>query len=65
MSPSGIPFKEKIAHEFSGFEHLILICGHYEGIDARPLSIALFTIDSDKKPSNIFGKRVKILILIT
>ena len=37
MSPSGIPFKEKIAHEFSGFEHLILICGHYEGIDELSL----------------------------
>lgn len=37
-SPSGVPFTQKKAEELSKFEHLIIICGHYEGIDARVLN---------------------------
>lgn len=35
MCPSGVPFKESTAYELSKIKHLILICGHYEGIDDR------------------------------
>lgn len=35
MSPVGRTFNQKVAHEYSNYEHLIIICGHYEGIDAR------------------------------
>jgi len=35
MSPSGRTFNQAIAREFSTSEHLIFICGHYEGIDER------------------------------
>src|SRR2546421_5520266 len=35
MSPAGRTFDQKIATEFSKEEHLIIICGHYEGIDHR------------------------------
>ena len=35
LSPAGTPYTQKKAHEFSNTEHLILICGHYEGMDAR------------------------------
>lgn len=35
LSPKGEPFSQKIAEELSEAEHLILICGHYEGIDQR------------------------------
>jgi len=35
LSPCGKPFTNKIAKELSLSEHLILICGHYEGIDQR------------------------------
>ncbi|MEG0977894.1 MAG: tRNA (guanosine(37)-N1)-methyltransferase TrmD [Bacilli bacterium] len=34
-SPKGRTFKEDVAKEFATYEHLIIICGHYEGIDAR------------------------------
>lgn len=37
MTPSGIPFKQNVAMDLSGEKHLILICGHYEGIDERIL----------------------------
>ncbi len=35
MSASGIPYKQQKAREFSNLNHLIIICGHYEGIDQR------------------------------
>ena len=35
LTPAGIPYTQKKAHEFAGKEHLILLCGHYEGMDAR------------------------------
>lgn len=36
-SPKGTVFTQKKAIELSKKEHLILICGHYEGIDQRVL----------------------------
>lgn len=35
LSPAGTPYTQKKAHALSETEHLILICGHYEGMDAR------------------------------
>lgn len=35
MAPQGRRFSQKIAAEFSQQAHLIIICGHYEGIDHR------------------------------
>jgi len=35
MSPRGEVFNQALAGELAGREHLILICGHYEGIDER------------------------------
>lgn len=35
LSPRGKVFSQKMAQEFSKLDHLILICGHYEGIDER------------------------------
>lgn len=35
LDPTGIPFSQKKARELSAGEHLILVCGHYEGFDAR------------------------------
>jgi len=35
MCPQGAPFKQARAQELSTEEHLIFICGHYEGIDER------------------------------
>lgn len=35
MSPSGKPFKQIDAINLSKEKHIILICGHYEGIDER------------------------------
>ena len=35
LSPAGAVFTQKTAHRFAGLDHLILICGHYEGMDER------------------------------
>lgn len=35
MSASGIPYKQSKAKEFSKLDHLIIVCGHYEGVDQR------------------------------
>ncbi len=34
-SPQGEPFKQQTARELSQVEHIIFICGHYEGVDQR------------------------------
>ncbi|HIZ55240.1 MAG TPA: tRNA (guanosine(37)-N1)-methyltransferase TrmD [Firmicutes bacterium] len=37
MSPQGRPFSQQLAVEFSHRENLLLLCGHYEGVDERLL----------------------------
>ena len=44
LTPDGIPYRQKLAYEFSGYKHLILICGHYEGFDERIRSICDFEV---------------------
>lgn len=47
MSPQGVKFSQRIAHELSLEKHLLFICGHYEGVDERvrtglsPLDISI------------------------
>lgn len=40
MTPQGEPYKQKKAYELSKENHLILICGHYEGFDERIRTLA-------------------------
>lgn len=35
MTPQGAPFKQADAQRLSQHEHLIILCGHYEGVDHR------------------------------
>ena len=35
MSPDGITFKQETANELSGKENIMILCGHYKGIDQR------------------------------
>jgi tRNA (guanine37-N1)-methyltransferase len=35
MTPSGRPYKQAVAQEYSELPGLILVCGHYEGFDER------------------------------
>jgi tRNA (guanine37-N1)-methyltransferase len=40
LSPGGRRFSQSVAHELAREEHLILVCGRYEGVDER---VALVT----------------------
>ena len=37
LSPQGQIFDQKMAKAFSKEEHIVLLCGHYEGVDERVL----------------------------
>ena len=39
MSPRGRTFSQKIAVEFAQKENLLLLCGHYEGVDQRVIDM--------------------------
>ena len=35
LTPSGKTFNQEIARKLANLKHLILVCGHYEGVDKR------------------------------
>ena len=37
LSPQGRVFNQKITQELSSKKHIVLLCGHYEGVDQRVL----------------------------
>ena len=39
MSPKGQVFKQQKVFELLEYEHLILLCGHYEGVDQRAIDL--------------------------
>ena len=40
LTPEGTKYDEKKAKEFTNYNHLIIICGHYEGFDERIKTLA-------------------------
>ncbi len=39
MSPQGVPFCQSKAFALLEYEHIILLCGHYEGLDQRVIDL--------------------------
>ena len=39
LSPRGQVFNHAMAKRFAAYDNLVLLCGHYEGIDARALDV--------------------------
>jgi len=35
MTPQGVPFRQSVARELATASHLLILCGHYEGVDER------------------------------
>lgn len=70
MSPRGKVFKQAIAKEMSKFEHIVLLCGHYEGIDQRvidyfnieELSIGDYVLTGGELPAMVVIDTVARLI---
>lgn len=70
MSASGTPYKQKKAREFSKLDHLIIISGHYEGIDQRfidkyvdeEISIGDYVLTGGELPSLVIADSITRLI---
>ena len=65
MSPSGEVFKEKKAYSLTNERHLILICGHYEGVDERinyyidgKISIGDYILTGGELPSMVVSDAI-------
>ena len=41
LTPSGTPLTQNKVKELAKFEHLVLVCGHYEGIDQRVIDLCV------------------------
>ncbi len=69
MSASGTPFTQNQAKAYTTYDHLIIICGHYEGIDARimqyideEVSIGDFVTTGGEIPSMLITDAVTRLL---
>ena len=70
MSPRGKVFNQEKALEMSKLEHIILVCGHYEGIDQRvidyfkiqELSIGDFVLTGGELPAMVVTDAVARLV---
>ncbi|GHV17854.1 tRNA (guanine-N(1)-)-methyltransferase [Fibrobacterales bacterium] len=70
LAADGIPFTQKIAGDLSQKEHLILVCGHYKGIDERvresridmSLSIGDFVVSGGELPAMLLTDSVVRLL---
>ncbi len=39
LSPKGQTFKQEKVYELVSYDHIVLLCGHYEGIDQRAIDL--------------------------
>ena len=70
MSPAGQIFDQKKAEELSKYDNIILLCGHYEGVDRRiideivdeEISIGDFVLTGGELPACIIVDAVSRLV---
>lgn len=70
MSPRGKVFKQAIAKDMSKLNHIVLLCGHYEGIDQRvidyfnieELSIGDYVLTGGELPAMVVIDTISRLI---
>ena len=70
MSPSGTLFNQKKAEELAKNDHLIILCGHYEGVDRRiideivdeEISIGDYVLTGGEIPASILVDCVARLV---
>lgn len=69
-SASGTPYKQVKARELSKLDHLIIVCGHYEGVDQRfidqyvdeEISIGDYVLTGGELPSLIIADSITRLL---
>ncbi len=69
-SPSGEQFNQMMAHELAAKEHILIICGHYEGVDERvrealvdrEVSIGDYVLTSGNLPAMVMVDAVTRLL---
>lgn len=70
LTADGVPFSQKIAKELSMESHLVLVCGHYKGIDERirenyvdmEISIGDFVVSGGELPAMLLTDAVVRLL---
>jgi len=70
LTADGVPFTHKLAQELSKEQHLVLVCGHYKGIDDRirqsevdlEISIGDFVVSGGELPAMLVTDAVVRLI---
>jgi len=69
MTPQGVPYNQKLAYELSKEEHLLIVCGHYEGFDERvrsmvdmEISIGDYVLTGGELPSMILTDSITRLV---
>jgi len=69
MAPTGKSYNQSIAYELSKEEHLIILCGHYEGFDERiktlidmEISIGDYVLTGGELPASVVADSVIRLI---
>jgi len=68
-TPSGTPLKQKISQNLSNKQHLIIICGHYEGFDERirtivdlEISIGDYVLTGGELPAMVITDSITRLV---
>lgn len=69
-SASGLPYKQDRARKFSKLDHIIIVCGHYEGVDQRfiekyvdeEISIGDYVLTGGEIPTMIIADSIVRLI---
>lgn len=62
MSPKGKTLKQSFVKDYLNYEHIIILCGHYEGVDQRvidyfnmeEISIGDYVLTGGELPSMVF-----------
>ena len=69
MTPQGRVYKQTLAYQFTKKEHIILLCGHYEGFDERirtlvddEISIGDFVLTGGELPSMVITDSIVRLL---
>lgn len=69
-TPQGVPFNQNLAKELAGESDIIILCGHYEGVDERVLdeivtdyvSIGDFVLTGGELPAMIMVDAISRLV---